>query len=244
MRIASLFFGQRMSLHSAVRIGIGVVIVFVFAIAEGGYMPLRPLDALEQQAYDARLRLFMPATVDPRIVILDIDEKSLVAEGHWPWGRDKLALMVRQLFDHYHVAAAGFDVAFPERDPSSGIDALDRLSRGDLKEDAEFRAFLERSRATLDFDQVFATELAKHPVVLGFFINYGNKESTGVLPPPNFLEKDLAGATYLTTEATGYNGNRPELQKAVAAGGHLSPGLDPDGVTRRMPVFVRYNHAY
>ena len=39
-------------------------------------MPL--LDNLEAIVYDTRLRLTMPRTVDPRVVILDIDEKSLL----------------------------------------------------------------------------------------------------------------------------------------------------------------------
>ena len=63
----------------------------------------------------------MPNTLDPRIVILDIDEKSLNAEGHWPWSRNKLAVMVKQLFDKYQVRSSGFDIAFPETDPSSGL---------------------------------------------------------------------------------------------------------------------------
>jgi adenylate cyclase len=242
MRLASL--AKKIPLHTAVRAGIGIVVVLVMALAISEILPLRPLAALEQQAYDARLRLFMPGTVDPRIVILDIDEKSLIAEGQWPWGRDKLALMVRQLFDHYHAAAAGFDVVFPERDTSSGIDTLDRLAQSDLKDDAEFKLFLERSRATLDFDQVFAAELAKHPVVLGYFMRYDKPERAGVLPPPTFLEKDLPQANYRNVVAMGYSGNRPELQKAVATAGVLSPGLDSDGITRRIPVLMNYDHGY
>ncbi len=241
MRLASLL--KRLSLHTAVRAGIGIAVVLAMVLTVAEFFPMRPITALEQQAYDARLRLFMPATVDPRIVILDIDEKSLIAEGHWPWGRDKLALMIRELFDRYHVAAAGFDIAFPERDTSSGIDTLDRIARSDLKDDAEFKSFIERSRATLDYDQVFAAELARHPVVLGYFIS-PNKERAGVLPPPNLLEKDLPQAYFKTTDVEGYSGNRPELQKAVAAAGHLSPNLDTDGITRRMPILVRYEHGY
>ena len=69
--------------------------------------------------YDARLRLTMPRTVDDRIVILDIDEKSLVepergGEGHWPWPRNRLALLLDKLFDHYQIAAVGFDVVLAE----------------------------------------------------------------------------------------------------------------------------------
>ena len=242
MRLAS-FVKRWFPLHTAVRAGIGIVVVLVAVSSVAEFLPVRALTALEQQAYDARLQLFMPATVDPRIVILNIDEKSLIAEGHWPWSRDKLALMVRQLFDRYHAAAASFDIAFPERDESSGIETLDRLARGELKDDAEFKSLLERSRGALDYDQVFATELAKHPVVLGYFVNSTN-ERAGVLPPPNLVEKDLPAAVYRTVDASGYSGNRPELQKAVAAAGHLSPSVDSDGILRRVPMLMRFEHGY
>ncbi len=51
----------------------------------------------------------MPGGVDERIVILDIDEKSLAdpALGRWPWGRDKTAALVEKLFDRYGVALVG-----------------------------------------------------------------------------------------------------------------------------------------
>ena len=51
----------------------------------------------------------MPRTLDDRIVIIDIDEKSLKEEGRWPWGRDRMALLMDKLFDKYGVAVVGFD---------------------------------------------------------------------------------------------------------------------------------------
>ena len=39
----------------------------------------------------------MPRTLDDRIVIVDIDEKSLGEIGQWPWGRNRLAEMVDEL---------------------------------------------------------------------------------------------------------------------------------------------------
>jgi adenylate cyclase len=245
MRLASLL-QQRLSLNTVLRVAAGLVIVILAALSAAEIFPLRPLQALELQSYDARLRFFMPKTVDPRIVILDIDEKSLAAEGHWPWGRDKLALMLRQLFDRYHVRVVGFDIAFPERDTSSGIDTLDALSKGALKGDAEFTTVLASERARLDFDRVFANEIARHPVVLGFFLN-PKTDRVGVLPPPMIDGKALAAATegaFSATEATGFSGNRPELQAVAAGAGHLSPGLDFDGVTRRVPMLMRYEGGY
>src|SRR5262249_52246125 len=48
----------------------------------------------------------------------------------------------------------------------------------------------------------------------------------------------------LVTEATGFSGNRPELQKAAAGAGHLSPVVDPDGIIRRVAMLARFEHGY
>jgi adenylate cyclase len=243
MRLASLL-KQRLSLNTVIRVGLGIAIVIVAVLSEGEIVPIRFLQMLEMQAYDARLRLAMPRTVDSRIVILDIDEKSLIAEGHWPWSRDKLAVLVRQLFDRYHVRVAGFDVAFAERDTSSGIEVLDRLAQTELKDDTQFKAALDRSRATLDYDKVFGAEIGRHPVVLGFFLN-PKQDQAGVLPAPIVDAKTLEANTEVRrTEATGFSGNRPELQQQATAAGHLSPGLDFDGVTRRIPMLMKYGDGY
>ena len=70
---------------------------------------------MEWLAYDVRLKATLPEvnTPDPRIIIVDIDEKSLKAEGRWPWSREKIARLVDKLFDS-KVAVVGFDVLFAE----------------------------------------------------------------------------------------------------------------------------------
>src|SRR4249919_2767784 len=41
---------------------------------------------IEALAFDARMRWTLhEQDVDPMVVIVDIDEKSLAAEGQWPW---------------------------------------------------------------------------------------------------------------------------------------------------------------
>ncbi|MGZ4867934.1 MAG: CHASE2 domain-containing protein, partial [Candidatus Angelobacter sp.] len=153
-----------------------------------GWKEFRSLTQLERWAYDARVRLFLPGTRDPRVVIVDIDERSLNAEGHWPWGRHKLALMLHQLFARYQVRVVGFDVAFPEADSSSGLSVLEAVAGSELRDDASFRAFLQRARASLDYDGRFAEEIAKGPVVLGFLVSPQGDRS-GVLPRPAFAER-------------------------------------------------------
>ena len=55
---------------------------------------------LELLAFDLRLSATLPKNIqqDKRIVIIDIDEKSLRYEGRWPWSRAKMADLVEKLF--------------------------------------------------------------------------------------------------------------------------------------------------
>ena len=244
MKLSALF--PKLSLNAWIRIGIGVALVFAFLAHEAELAQSRFIQQMELLAYDARLRLFMPKTLDPRVVIVDIDEKSLNAEGRWPWGRDKMTLLVQQMFDKYKVRVVGFDVVFSEPDNSSGLNSLEQLGKNELKGIPDFQAFLERARLTLDYDRLFAEEIGKRPVVLGFFLG-GKTEKSGVLPPPTFDEKSLSGDKnwlFMHNLAAGYSGNIELLQKQATAAGHLYPSLDFDGVTRRVPIFMKYGDGY
>jgi adenylate cyclase len=242
MRLASLL-RQKVSLNTVARVGLGLIVVLAFLVNEAEFFPFAFLQRLELQAYDARVRIFMPGTLDPRIVILDIDEKTLINEGRWPLSRDKFAAMVKQLFERYKVRVVGFDVAFPEPDTSSGLPTLERIASTDLRDNAEYKAFLDRARQSLDYDKIFAAEVGKHPVVLGFFLSPKDDRS-GVLPIPVFSVQSLGAEKFRHTRATGFSGNRPEIQKEATAAGHLSPSLDLDGVTRRIPMLMRIDNDF
>ncbi|MGZ5035860.1 MAG: CHASE2 domain-containing protein [Usitatibacter sp.] len=231
------------SVNTWIRIAAGLAVVFAFLANEAEWVQYRFVQQMELWAYDQRLRLFLPRTLDPRVVILDIDEKSLIAEGRFPWSRNKLAEMVRQLFDRYHVRVVGFDIAFSEPDTSSGLATLDRLAETELRNDPEYVSIIKSRRASLDYDQIFADEIAKHPVVLGFFLG-GKTDMAGVLPPPVFNKDSFGNYDLIYNLATGYSGNVEVLQKNAAAAGHLYPQLDFDGVTRRVPIFMRYGDGY
>jgi len=228
----------KFSLSALVRVGIGLALVAFLLADAAGWIEIRALTQLERWAYDARVGLFLPRTRDPRIVIVDIDERSLSAEGHWPWPRDKLALMLHQLFARYRVRVVGFDTAFSEADTNSSLPVLEAAASGELRDDAAFKAFFERMRPSLDHDRLFADEIQKHPVVLGFLVS-AQAERSGALPPPAFAASALAGAEYTYFSAPGYSGNIAPLQAAATAAGHLYAALDSDGVTRSVPMFMQ-----
>src|SRR5438045_5813213 len=105
--------------------------------------------------YDARLAMTMPRARESRIVILDIDEKSLGEIGRWPWSRNIMADLVNSLFERYRIALLGFDVIWAEPDTSSGIAALDALAQKDLKQIAGFQDAYLKLRPRLDNDGLF-----------------------------------------------------------------------------------------
>ena len=232
-----------------VRIALGLVVVLVFVGHAAQYYDIPFIKRFENIVYDARLRLTMANTVDPRIVIIDIDEKSLAVEGRWPWRRDKLGTMLDQLFDHYHVGIVGFDVVFAERDESSGLGMLQQLGQNELKGNPQFQAVLKEVGPQLEYDRVFAEKLKNRAVVLGYYFSSlqsddGKGRTNGLLPEPVLPTGTFKGRNVTFSRWLGYGANLPEFQNAAASGGHFNPYPDEDGVTRRVPMIAEYDGAY
>ena len=233
----------KFTINDMVRAAIGIALVGFFLTHEAEWKEFRFLQQLELWAYDARIRLFLPKTRDTRVIILDIDEKSLNAEGRFPWPRNKLATMLKQLFERYQVRTVGFDIALPEPDTSSGLPVFEAIAQNELKDNAEYQAFLRGARASLNYDQILADEMVKWPVVLGVAMG-GKEDIAGVLPPPVFDAKALGNVQYRYYTSTGFSGNIEILQKAATATGHFYPALDVDGITRRVPMFMRFKDGF
>jgi adenylate cyclase len=227
------------------RIAVTLVPV-VFALAHAaGILPIGVLHRLDAIIYDARLRATMPATADERIVIVDIDEKSLAEVGRWPWGRDKLGLLVDELFERQKVALLGFDVVFGEPDDSSGLKRLRQLAQGELKDQPGFGERIQQLQASLDYDAVFARSLQKRPVVMGYyFTSDRDGRTSGVLPKPVMAAEALQGRPIKFTRWNGYGSNIEQLAAAAPMGGFFNSITDGDGVVRSIPLVVEHKGAY
>ena len=227
--------------HS-IRIGLSFAVLATFLLNTIGVIHLGYVDRMENLAYDARLNLMMPKTVDSRIVIVDIDERSLLEQGRWPWSRNQLAAMVNQLFDHYKIKVLGFDVVFAEKDESSGLKTLEKIGHEHFKSSIEFNKALDKIRPGLDFDQMFAYALKGRPVILGYYFRMdgGQEGSVGALPPPAIPEGtfDVAAVDFL--RASAYGANLPVLQKNAAGAGHFNPDPDSDGISRKVGMLIEH----
>jgi adenylate cyclase len=187
----------------------------------------------------------MPRDVDSRIVILDIDEKSLGEIGRWPWGRNTMAEVVRKLFDTHGIAILGFDVVWAERDTSSGIDTLDALAANDLRQVAGFQEVYKGLRPRLDNDLLFAESMKGRPVVLGYYFNSEDRAvKANAIPVPVLPKGTFAGRNIPFDEWKGYTGNLPIYMQSAAAAGHFNPRVDFDGVSRRVPMILEFDGAY
>lgn len=224
-------------------LGALLTLAFVGHAARFWQIPFVPL--VDAYLYDVRVRLSMPGTLDPRVVIVDLDEKSLAEVGRWPWGRDKVSALVRQLTDHYKVAVVGFDVVFAEPDESSGLGVLENIGRQQLKDNQAYQGALKGLRQSLDYDRRFAETLKGRPVVLGYYFS-GQEEGrkSGALPPPLFMGDAFRGRPVSATHWSGYGANLAQFQEVAAGAGHFNPIVDFDGISRRVPLLVEHGGDY
>ncbi len=228
-----------------IRIVLGLCLALGFFGHVARFYQIPLLNTLDAFVYDARVNLSARKGVDERIVILDIDEKSLAEIGQWPWSRDKMALLVSRLFDTYGIALLGFDAVWAEPDKSSGLQSLEALAEGPLKNDAAFLAALQGMRSSLDYDQSFARALQGRPVVLGYyFTNLDEPRRNGVLPEPVIPAGTFKGKNIAFTSWNSFGANLPQIQQSALHAGHFNPMIDSDGVSRRVPMLVEHDGNY
>lgn len=228
-----------------VRPAFSLAIIVLMLMHVVGVLPIGFVDKLEQFSYDVRLNLLMPNTVDKRIVIVDIDEKSLKEQGQWPWSRDKLAILVNQLFVTYQINTLGFDVVFAEKDESSGLRSLEWMQKNTLKDDVQFAQALQEIKPSLNYDQVFANSLKNRKVALGYyFLLNGSTQKVGQLPAPIFTKESFENSPIGFIEALGFGANLDILEKNAATAGHFTFEPEADGISRRVPVLIKYAGNY
>ena len=227
------------------RVLLGLAITLFFSGYAARFYPVGIIDRLDSIVYDSRLKLTMPGRGDARIVILDIDEKSLGEVGRWPWSRNIMARLVDRLFDEYGVAVVGFDMVWAERDTSSGMAVLDALAKQELQGASGFQSAYRQLRDRLDYDGMLAASLKGRPVVLGYYFSSETQAArTNAIPQAVLPKGALAGRYAPLWRWIGYTGNLPEYMANASGAGHINSIVDDDGVVRRVPLLAEFEGAY
>jgi CHASE2 domain-containing sensor protein len=171
---------------------------------------------LEYGAYDALMRTVQPRPPGGRIVIVDVDERSLSAIGQWPWRRDLIGTLIGRMRD-LGASAIALDIILAESDRYEG--------------------------GGVATDQVLADTLRGGSVVLGYALTFdprpGNQASPCVQHPIGLAvirRGDEADDPFF--QATGAVCSLPILTKAAGASGFLNATPDSDGRLRRVPLLL------
>lgn len=227
-----------------VRLVLSALPLSVFIPHALGTRPLELLTRIENYLYDWRVRATLVRQVDPRIVIVDIDEASLGRVGQWPWPRGQVATLVNRLFDDYGARVVGFDVVFPEPGNADVAGVFEELRQSPLAADPGAVRELAAAEGRLDGDRALAEAFIARDVALGFVFKrrVGADEPAviGTLPP-HFAAADPRVMAVDWIRPAGFTGNLPTLQEAAIAGGFFdTPLVDTDGIVRRGPLFQAY----
>ncbi|HKT78877.1 MAG TPA: CHASE2 domain-containing protein [Vicinamibacterales bacterium] len=181
------------------------------------------LDRLDAGVYDTLVRAAPTRPPDPRVVIVDVDERSLSSVGQWPWRRDVIGDLITNLRDR-GAAAVALDVIFAESDRSEAPG-----TRG------------------VSSDEALATRLREGHVVLGYAFTFDERRANAVSA---CVQHPLSVAIVQRGEepnaapffsATGAICSLPLLTAAAGASGFLNAAPDPDGLLRRAPLLMQFD---
>lgn len=166
---------------------------------------------------------------DDRIVIVDIDERSLNELSQWPWSRDVVARILLNL-TNANVAAIGLDMVFAEEDNSSPSKVFEKIG---LKTDIE----------PINYDDELAKAFKQTPTISGFFFSFKDEHLNFEKDPrvkAIIIEKNKPKDDFLPIANRAIL-NITKLEKNSFSSGFLNNIPDNDGIIRNVPAVIKYN---
>lgn len=155
-----------------------VALLAVFLILLYTFIPGSMRDAVENYVYDAVISAAPPVSREARVVIVDIDERSLAQYGAWPWPRSTVARMVNDLIERRQVGLLGLDIVFPlHREGDVALRAALAKPNVVMSQTLDFAA-VSNNRAGKLADRVTVNAVSRAPQASGYVAN-----DPDVLPP-------------------------------------------------------------
>ncbi|MCZ4281983.1 CHASE2 domain-containing protein [Kiloniella laminariae] len=193
-----------------------------------------PLQLLRLNILDSYQQISPRQTTSDQIVLVQIDEKSLMTLGQWPWPRDLLTELIEQII-RQKPKALGIDILFPEADRSSPEQIA--LSNQHLPDNLKQQLALVPSN-----DQKLAISITGHPVVLSLAAGFGPESN---IPSPNLNKMVMIGkdGRRVLPAVSNLLRNIPLLDEAATGQGISNLAPDQDGLIRKIPLLYNINHS-
>ena len=174
------------------------------------------LDTLDLRLLDLRFHLRGERRASDRIALVEVDDATIEAFGHWPLPRDQYALLLDALA-RARARVVGLDLLF------LGRDALNPRSDELLASVMARQARIVNAITFVEGNRVHGVPAPERPEVEELLARHGTP--AGDVPSPE-------GAEATAPE--------PGLLQASRALGHVVLTVDRDGAVRRLPLFVRH----
>jgi serine phosphatase RsbU (regulator of sigma subunit) len=205
-----------------------------------GALALRIVDPsivteLRVRGFDLVERVWPRASDSARVVIVDIDEKSLAKYGQWPWPWHLVADLVRRIAQG-NPRVLGIDIVFAEPDRLSPAEIARELP-GLPPDLADALAHLPPG------DRNLTEAMTAVPTVLA--VAPSHEEVAPSLGPLHSAPVRQAGddPTPFLKSYKSMVQSQPELRAAAVAAGEIAVEPDADGVVRRLALAVTYQQT-
>lgn len=216
---------------------IRTALIVAIAVAGLRLVGCGPIEMAELRLLDYRQRMRGPGAAAADVAIVAVDDRSIAAEGRWPWPR----VLQAELLDR--IAAAGPAVL--------GVDIVQSESEVECRVlPAAMSPACEeelREKASAAGDARLAAAIATTPrAVLGYFLDFQRgREAEGATPGGESAYKIIRHAG-TTSRASGLRAaaaitrNLDAISAAAHSLGYFNFFPDGDGLYRRVPLAIRF----
>lgn len=223
-------------------LGLCIVIISIWLHLTSLAPVRQTLERFDNMAYDLALRATLGTHPAPQdIVIVDIDDKSLKEQGHWPWPRNKLKHLIERLH-HYGTIVIALDLTFPEPEPNPVKVIFNQLPTT-LTTNPTVVSELQKVSITLDHDRQLAQTLQKGDVILGMVFHDKPTATQGPTPIPlqQFSKQQAEQLPFVVMSS--FTNNIDILASAAKTTAFINVFADSDGIIRKVPLILRYNNG-
>ncbi len=230
---------------------IGILISFIFSffkwITPDIEDKIATINILEKRFLDQMFVVRGKRAVSDKIVIVDVDEKSISELGRWPWRRSVMAEAINKLNRKYKVKTILLDMIFAEPDPFTQY-CEELMTR--IKESIGIESDAIRCE---DNDQQLADAIREaKDVVLGSYLSHIEELTENEVQKnlPYFMNRRLSTSIMGDPEICNipeYENAIPNIDKIKDASeyiGFFTIEPDNDGMFRRVPLILKYKNEY
>ncbi len=215
---------KKLLIYSSIAFTLGLLLSFT-------YLNLNKLpDSFDNKLRDYFFTIRGEIANTGKVVIIDIDEKSLKDLGQWPWSRNKISQILNNL-TQAKVAIIGMDIVFAEEDNSSPHKV--------------FKKYNVKKENIPNYDLELSKTIQNTPTILGYLFEleknkkYINNKAPNI--PAIFIEKNKKLAEKYLINAYGTIINTQVLQDNSYSSGFFNNTPDQSGVTRSVPLLISYD---